>query len=84
MHGLDRVSHVVRLRREVLTIINSDLGETFPNGELAQYFRSEAILQLIRETRNGREFSDRTRQTAKWARSVVRAQTGGHQGDIMK
>lgn len=62
----------------------SDLGETFPDGQLAQYLRSDSIRELIRETRSAREYSDRTRETAKWARMVVKAQTQGNQGDIMK
>jgi importin subunit beta-1 len=63
---------------------HSDLGETFPNGQLANYLRSPRITELIRETRAAREYSDRTRETAKWARSVAKAQTQGNQGDIMK
>lgn len=55
---------------------SSDLGETFQGGQLASYFGSEPILRLIKETRSTRDFSERTRQTAKWARQVVKAQTG--------
>lgn len=60
----------------ILTDSSSDIGETFPNGQLASYFGAEPIIRLIKETRSTRDFSERTRQTAKWARQVVKAQTG--------
>ena len=62
---------------------NSDLGEAFPDGRLVDYFRSEYLTRLIRETRNAREFSERTREAARWARQIVKVQTNKHQGNIM-
>ncbi|ETN46304.1 uncharacterized protein HMPREF1541_00488 [Cyphellophora europaea CBS 101466] len=76
-------NHNEGLLRACMGLIG-DLGETFPDGQLASYFGSEPVLRLIKETRSTREFSDRTRQTAKWARQVVKVQTSGHQGEAMK
>jgi importin subunit beta-1 len=66
-----------------LTLL-SDLGEAFPDGQLADYLRAEPITRLIRETKSAREYSDRTREAARWARQVVKVQTSKHQGNIMK
>lgn len=57
-----------------------DLSDTFPNGEFSQFYRSEWLMAMIRETRSNREFSDRTIHTARWAREQVRRQTTGTQG----
>ena len=59
---------------------NRDLAETFPNGEFVNQFRADWITQMIKETRNNREFSGRTIETARWAREQVKKQTSSGQG----
>jgi importin subunit beta-1 len=51
-----------------------DLAETFPNGEFASFFRNEWVTALVRETRNNREYSPRTIDTARWTREQVKRQ----------
>lgn len=57
-----------------------DLAETFPQGEYAHLYHAEWVSQMVRETRQNREFSSRTIDTAKWARELVKRQLGGGQG----
>lgn len=57
-----------------LTDLLSDLADLFPNGEFASFFRNDFILSLIREARTSREFSQRTIDTARWAREQVKQQ----------
>lgn len=63
--------------------IDSDLGEAFPDGPLVELLRQEYITRLIREARQPRDFSERTRDAARWARQVVKVQTTKHSGNIM-
>jgi importin subunit beta-1 len=58
----------------------SDLADTFPDGEFADYFRSDWITTLIKETRANRDYSPRTIETARWARIQVKRQTEPGQG----
>ncbi|GIJ83459.1 karyopherin beta [Aspergillus pseudoviridinutans] len=51
-----------------------DLADTFPNGEFASFFRNEWVTALVRETRNNREYSPRTIDTARWTREQVKRQ----------
>lgn len=52
----------------------SDLADTFPNGEFASFFRNDWVTALVRETRNNREYSARTIDTARWTREQVKRQ----------
>lgn len=61
-------------------IFSSDLADSFPNGEYAQYYRAEWLSQMVKETRSNREFQSRTIDTARWAREQVKRQIGGSQG----
>ncbi|KAL1953233.1 hypothetical protein VTO42DRAFT_3375 [Malbranchea cinnamomea] len=51
-----------------------DLCDAFPNGEFANFFRSDFVSGLIRETRTTREYGPRTIDTARWAREQVKRQ----------
>ena len=61
------------LVRSTMGVIG-DPADTFPQGEYANFFRQEWITGLIKETRQNREFSDRTRETARWAKEQVKRQ----------
>jgi len=54
----------------------SDIADAFPNGEIREYFRHDFLTTLTRETRANQDFSDRTRDTARWAREQIKRQTG--------
>ncbi|MCJ1233378.1 karyopherin beta [Varicellaria rhodocarpa] len=69
------------LLRATMGVIG-DLADTFPNGEYANYYRHEWIMQMVKETRQNREFQARTIETARWAREQVKRQTS-NQGVIM-
>lgn len=56
-----------------------DLSTAFPNGECADYFRQDWISAMAKEIRANREFSDRTRETARWARLEIKKQIGGNE-----
>jgi importin subunit beta-1 len=60
--------------------IDSDLAETFPNGDFSQFYRAEWLMAMIKDTRSNREFQSRTVDTARWAREQVKRQIGGTQG----
>ncbi|CAI7677471.1 Armadillo-like helical [Penicillium cosmopolitanum] len=51
-----------------------DLADSFPNGELAHYFRNDWVTALVRETRTTRQYSPRTIETARWTREQVKRQ----------
>jgi importin subunit beta-1 len=51
-----------------------DLADAFPNGEFSAFFRNDWVTNLIRETRQTREYSSRTLDTARWAREQVKRQ----------
>ncbi|KAK6524855.1 karyopherin beta [Arthrobotrys megalospora] len=52
-----------------------DLADAFPNGEYANFFRSEWLMPMIKDIRANREFSSRTHDTTRWAKEQVRKQT---------
>lgn len=54
----------------------SDISEAFPNGEVSQYFRGDWLTAMARETRANKEFSQRTQDTARWAREQIKRQSG--------
>ena len=53
----------------------SDLAETFPHGEYANYFQSSWMLNLIKDVRTNRDYQQRTLETARWAREQVKQQS---------
>lgn len=57
-----------------------DLADAFPNGELSTFYRAEWLTQMIRETRQNRDYQTRTIDTARWAREQLKRQIGGTQG----
>lgn len=58
-------------------ILYRDLSTAFPNGEYADYFRHDWVSAMAKEVRANREFSERTRETARWARAEIKKQIGG-------
>ena len=58
-----------------LLTIYSDLADTFPNGEFAQNYRQDWVMAMVRAVRSNRDHTDRTINTARWAREQVRRQT---------
>lgn len=64
------------LMRATMGVIG-DIASAFPNGEYQHYFRSDWLAQMIKETRQNRDFQPRTIETAKWAREQSKRQTGG-------
>lgn len=69
------------LEKTVLTR-NSDIAETFPNGQFANFYRSDWLSAMIKSTRQNPEYGTRTIDTARWAREQVKRQIGGAQGMI--
>ncbi|KAF4635900.1 hypothetical protein G7Y89_g2191 [Cudoniella acicularis] len=67
------------LMRSAMGVIG-DLADAFPNGEFSNFYRAEWVTQMIKETRQNREFQARTIDTARWAREQVKRQIGGIQG----
>ena len=61
----------------------SDLADTFPNGEYANFYRADSITTLIKETKSNRDFQARTIETARWAREQVKRQSGNAQASQM-
>ncbi|KAF2396283.1 ARM repeat-containing protein [Trichodelitschia bisporula] len=53
-----------------------DISEAFPNGEFTEFFRQDWLSQMVKEARANRDYSDRTNQTARWAREQIKRQTG--------
>ncbi|KAI0476222.1 ARM repeat-containing protein [Xylariaceae sp. FL0804] len=64
------------LMRSSMGVIG-DLADAYPNGELAEAFRSDWVTAMIKETRTNRDFQPRTVDTARWAKEQVKRQTGG-------
>ena len=57
-------------------IFSSDISEAFPNGEYSHYFRADWLTSMARETRSNRDYSQRTQDTARWAREQIKRQAG--------
>ncbi|KAJ4291909.1 karyopherin Kap95 [Kalmusia sp. IMI 367209] len=57
-----------------------DIAEAFPNGDIGEYFRHDFLTAMTRETRANQDFTNRTRDTARWAREQIKRQTGGAPG----
>ena len=43
---------------------------------MSQYFRNDWLTSMARETRANKEFSQRTQDTARWAREQIKRQSG--------
>lgn len=67
------------LMRSSMGVIG-DLADAFPHGEFSSFYRAEWLTQMIKETRQNRDFQARTIDTARWAREQVKRQIGGSQG----
>jgi len=79
IYGCDWVSNIYTLH-QVLADNSSDLADAFPHGECSAYYRAEWLTQMIKDTRQNRDFQARTIETARWAREQVKRQIGGTQG----
>ncbi|KAI9660612.1 MAG: karyopherin beta [Bathelium mastoideum] len=66
------------LMRSSMGVIG-DISEAFPGGEYGSFFRPDWVTHFTRDVRANKEFSDRTRDTARWAREQVRQQLGRYQ-----
>jgi importin subunit beta-1 len=64
------------LHAQQLIYHHSDLSEAFPNGELAARFREDWLTHMVKEVRTNRDYTDRTIQTARWAKDQIKRQTG--------
>ena len=53
-----------------------DISEAFPGGEYSHYFRQDSLTAMARDVRANKEFSQRTIDTARWAREQIKRQTG--------
>ncbi|KAF8439527.1 armadillo-type protein [Terfezia claveryi] len=60
------------LMRSAMGVLG-DLAESFPNGEIADYFRADWVMGMIKETRQTYGLG-RTGDTARWAREQVKRQ----------
>jgi importin subunit beta-1 len=69
-------------RYEKQANVTSDLADAFPNGEFQAFYRQEWLSAMIKDTRQNREFSPRTIETARWAREQVKRQIGGSHGNL--
>lgn len=67
------------LMRSSMGVIG-DLADAFPHGEFAPFYRAEWLTQMIKETRQNRDYQPRTIETARWAREQVKRQISGTQG----
>ncbi|THY47692.1 ARM repeat-containing protein [Aureobasidium pullulans] len=52
-----------------------DLSETFPNGEYSPLFSQQWVTSMAREVRVNKEYSQRTQDTARWAREQIKRQS---------
>jgi len=75
LHGVyqdtNRTEALLRSSMGVL----GDISEAFPNGEISHYFRADWLIAMARETRANKEFSQRTQDTARWAREQIKRQS---------
>jgi importin subunit beta-1 len=52
----------------------SDVAEAFPDGELREFFQQEWITECLKHARSRPGYRTSTKETAKWAREMVKAQ----------
>ncbi|KAL9087407.1 MAG: hypothetical protein Q9165_006704 [Trypethelium subeluteriae] len=70
------------LMRSSMGVIG-DISDAFPGGEYSNFFRPDWVTQFARDVRANKELSDRTRDTARWAREQIKLQMAGGQGAQM-
>ena len=63
-------------RKERNADSSSDLADAFPKGKFAAQFRADWLTVMAKDVRANREFQQRTRETARWAREQIRKQSG--------
>ena len=51
-----------------------DLADTYPNGEFRGYFAAEWVSQFIKDDRKNINLSERSINTARWAKEQVKRQ----------
>ncbi|ODV94611.1 hypothetical protein PACTADRAFT_50482 [Pachysolen tannophilus NRRL Y-2460] len=51
-----------------------DLASMFPNGDIKDAYRQEWVTDLIKRTRSNNNFSQQTKETARWARDQQKKQ----------
>ena len=56
--------------------MSSDLADAFPKGEFASQFRADWVTAMAKDVRANRDFAQRTRDTARWAREQIKKQIG--------
>ncbi|PCH01810.1 Armadillo-like helical [Penicillium occitanis (nom. inval.)] len=61
------------LMRSTMGVLG-DIADSFPNGEFAAFFRSDWVTSFVREVRTNPHYSQRTLDTARWAREQVKRQ----------
>jgi len=54
--------------------MGSDVAEAFPGGELREFFQQEWISECLKQARSRPGYRTSTKETARWAREMVRAQ----------
>lgn len=52
------------------------MSESFPNGEFAHFFQADWLTQMARDIRGNKENTQRTQDTARWARDQIKRQCG--------
>ncbi|KAF2461787.1 importin subunit beta-1 [Lineolata rhizophorae] len=57
-----------------------DLAEAFPNGQISRYYREDWVSAFAKEVRANRDFTQRTQDTARWAREQIKRQLAGGTG----
>ncbi|KAK2075143.1 hypothetical protein P8C59_009293 [Phyllachora maydis] len=58
------------LMRAAMGVIG-DLADAYSHGELSEAFRQDWVMRLIKETRQNRDFTSRTIETARWAPDTI-------------
>ncbi|KAL7274865.1 karyopherin Kap95 [Rhizina undulata] len=61
------------LMRSAMGVLG-DLADAFPNGAIAQYFKADWVIAMVKEVRSNREYSGRTIDIARWTREQVKRQ----------
>ena len=56
--------------------MSSDVAEAFPNGELREYLQQDWITDCLKQARSRAGYRTSTKETARWAREMVRQQLG--------
>jgi importin subunit beta-1 len=57
-----------------VTDVGRDVAEAFPNRELREFFQQDWIVECLRQASKRSIYRTQTRETARWAREMVKAQ----------